>query len=291
MYQLFMEIKTMSNSQSNPLAKHFRQPIIYLKLPSEGRWYPEGAVELPITGEIPVYAMTAKDELILKTPDALLNGSSTVQVIQSCCPNIKDAWKMPAVDLDPVLIAIRLATYGNEMEFTTACPHCGTKNEKAMDLTYLLDQITMGDWSTAAHWEDLHIQLKPQSYEDFNTASKLNFEEQRIMQIISNDEITDEEKTRQFDEMFARLIDTGVDQISKSIDYILLPDGQRVSNQEHIAEFLTNCDKKVWDAIKERLDEIKADSNYSKVDMVCENEECQKEFTSPFVFEQTNFFG
>ena len=77
-----MEFQMSENSQ-NPLAKHFRQPILYLKLPSNGRWYPEGSVELPVTGEIPVYAMTARDEITLKTPDALMNGTSTVAEVNT----------------------------------------------------------------------------------------------------------------------------------------------------------------------------------------------------------------
>jgi hypothetical protein len=34
--------------------------------------------------------MTAKDELMFKTPDALLNGQSTVEVVKSCIPAIQD---------------------------------------------------------------------------------------------------------------------------------------------------------------------------------------------------------
>jgi hypothetical protein len=79
---------------SNPLLKHFRQPQLYLRLPSEGKWWSADSLELPVTKEIAVYAMTARDELLIKTPDALLNGQATVDVIQSCCPNIKDAWKL-----------------------------------------------------------------------------------------------------------------------------------------------------------------------------------------------------
>jgi hypothetical protein len=154
----------MNTLSTNPLTKHFRQPIIYLKLPSEGRWYPEGTLDLPVTGEIPIFAMTARDEITMKTPDALMNGASTAHVIESCCPSIKDAWKMPAVDLDPLLIAIRLATYGKEMEFTTVCPHCGTKNEKVLDLSVLLGKITPQNWSQPITIDGLQIQLRPQSY-------------------------------------------------------------------------------------------------------------------------------
>ena len=42
---------------------------------------------------------------MMKTPDALVNGETTVEVIQSCMPNIKDAWKIPVIDLDVILIA------------------------------------------------------------------------------------------------------------------------------------------------------------------------------------------
>ena len=122
----------MVNS-TNPLAKHFRQPQLYLKLPSQGKWYPQGSIDMPVTGELPVYPMTAKDELILQTPDALLNGQSTVEVIQSCVPSIKDAWKMPSIDLDAVLIAIRQATYGPGMDFFSVCPHCQRKNENTVE--------------------------------------------------------------------------------------------------------------------------------------------------------------
>ena len=107
----------MGIEQQNPLAKFFRQPAIFIKLPSRGKWWDEGALENTENGELPVYSMTTKDEVLLKTPDALLNGQGVVDVIQSCIPNIKNAWKMPSVDVDTVLIAIRIATFGNKMSF------------------------------------------------------------------------------------------------------------------------------------------------------------------------------
>lgn len=281
----------MSDFSTNPLAKHFRQPALYLKLPSQGRWYADGAVNLPVTGEVPVYAMTARDEITLKTPDALMNGSSTVSVIHSCCPSIKNAWKMPTVDLDPLLIAIRLATYGNQMDFTTICPHCGTKNEKALNLNVLLEKITPADWSSPVVTHGLEISLKPQSYEDYNKSNMLNFEEQRIMSLVQDENLPEDVKLKQFDTMFQRLIETGINQVGRSIASIKLDDGTVVSESKYINEFLDNCDKAIWTAIKDKLEEIRQQSSYNDIDVVCENEECGKPFTTPLVFEQTNFFG
>ena len=85
----------MQNSPQkiNPLIGMMRQPKIYIKLPSNGNYWSDGSLQLSPNGEYPVYSMTAKDELILKTPDALLNGQAVVDVIQSCLPNIINAWE------------------------------------------------------------------------------------------------------------------------------------------------------------------------------------------------------
>ena len=129
----------MDIKRQNPLAKHFRQPILYISLPSQGKWYPADALDVPVNGQLPIYAMTAKDEITMKTPDALLNGASTAHVIESCCPGIKDPWKMPTVDLDTILIAIRLATYGEMM--TTPIKIQDLELEYQVDLRTIMDQL------------------------------------------------------------------------------------------------------------------------------------------------------
>jgi hypothetical protein len=100
---------------ANPLASFFRQPKIYVSLPSKGEFYPQGSLVKTPNNEYPVFAMTARDELLFKTPDALMNGIATREVITSCIPNILDPWQIPSLDVDAVLSAIRIATYGEEM--------------------------------------------------------------------------------------------------------------------------------------------------------------------------------
>jgi hypothetical protein len=281
----------MSNLSANPLAKHFRQPAMYLKLPSQGRWWPEGSLDLPVTGEVPIYPMTARDEITMKTPDALMNGTSTVNVLQSCCPSIVDAWKMPAVDVDPVLIAIRVATYGKAMDFTAVCPHCGTVNEHAIDLTVMLSNSSPADWSQPVKINGLEITLKPQSYEDYNKNNLLNFEEQQLMKLVQDESLSEADKTKQFEVLFQRLIETGISQITKSIDNIKLEDGTVVKQSDYINEFLDNCETAVWDAIKAQLEKIKKQSAFNEITLTCTNDPCSKDFVTPFVFEQSNFFG
>ena len=149
---------------NNPLAGYFRQPKHYLSLPSGGRWYPPGSLEWSATGELAVYPMTASDEIALKTPDALFSGQSTIDVIQSCVPAIKDAWQIPSVDLDAVLIAIRIATYGANMEISPTCPKCQSISTYQTDLKQALAQCMGKKWADLLEIMGLKIAVRPLSY-------------------------------------------------------------------------------------------------------------------------------
>lgn len=275
----------------NPLQKYFRVPKIYIRLPSEGRHYPMGAYEPTPTGEIPVYSMTAKDELLLKTPDALISGQSTVDVIQSCVPNIKNAWEMPSIDIDAVLIAIRQATYGNRMDFTTICPHCKQKNEHSLDLGNLFTRITSPDYSKTVQVGKLEFMFKPQNFKSINDASKETFEQQRLLTVVANDQLSESEKTEKFNAMFSELLNLTVKQISDAVAGIKTDTGELVQNPAFVHEFFKNCEKHIWEAVKDHIGKISESMATKKIDLTCENDQCLKPYTSPLIFEQSSFFG
>lgn len=279
----------MSES-TNPLGKYFRQPQLYIRLPSDGKWYPNGALEMTETRELPIYAMTAIDEVTLKTPDALLNGQSTVNVIQSCAPNIKDPWVMPVVDLDAILIAIRKATYGNEMEFSTICPHCKNSNEDTLNLSALADQITCPNFDQTIKIDDLEIFLKPQNFKAVNEKNKQNYEQQKILQVIGNDQLADDEKKEQFNNLFFKILTATVDSVADSVAAIKIKNEVVVNDRSMIHEFLKNCNKDMWEKIKETIESIAKDTYLNKIPIKCKNESCLKDYETPLVFEATNFF-
>jgi hypothetical protein len=133
----------VSNPQqihANPLSGFMRQPKIYIRLPSGGEFWPAGSLEQTETGEFPVFSMTAKDELMLKIPDAIMSGQAVVDVVQHCMPNIKNAWSIPSIDLDVILIAIRLATYGEKMT-TPITFGDDLEMEYSVDLKQVMDTL------------------------------------------------------------------------------------------------------------------------------------------------------
>jgi hypothetical protein len=274
---------------SNPLAKHFRQPAIFLKLPSQGQYWPEDALTLPAHGELPVYPMTTKDEITLRTPDALINGSGVVSVLQSCIPAIVDPWRMPSVDVDACLIAIRIASYGTEMEINVTCPHCNHQDRNSIDLNTALDHISMPDYSQLVDTKELTIKLKPQNYFSVNRTNSITYEEQRILSVLNQDDISAEDKERSLKEITDKLIELNVENLSHSTEYILMSDGVKVNNFEFIKEFYSNTSGALIKQVRDHLTAISESAGIKPYINNCS--ECDAEFKTEITFDYSNFFA
>lgn len=287
----------MNIPSSNPLSKHFRQPKLYIKLPSQGNYYSAGALDRTETEEYPVLAMTAKDELMFKTPDALLNGQSTVNVIQSCIPNIKNAWAVPSIDIDAILVAIRIATYGEKMDLEITVPGLEEDAERGyeIDLRILLDQMTANVYDNIIDAGDFKIEIEPMTYKRFTDIALKTFEEQRLFRVINNEELSETEKLAQFNESFTRLTDLNISQIANSVIAIQFDGEDPVTNKQHIAEFINNADKDVYKKIITHLDIQKEKFSIKPIEIQCLPEEiangAPETFQVPITFDQSNFFA
>ena len=278
----------------NPLKKYFRQPKVYITLPSQGKFYPQGTIDYPENGEFPVYAMTAKDELTMKTPDALLNGQATVDVVQSCVPNIKDAWQMPSIDLDAILVAIRIATYGEQLEITSKVPKLGDERTYSVDLRKILNKLVTVQYNDTVKLHDMVVKLRPLTYREFSSASIKTFEEQRIFRLVNDDTVPDEEKLVKFNESFKKLTNITIDTLNYCIDKIIIDDNE-VSNKTHIKEFVDNADKNFFSFITEHLTEEKKKFQIEPMRVISTEEDIERgapaEFEVPITFDQSNFFA
>lgn len=275
-----------TRSTDNPLLDYFRQPAIYLQLPSRGKFWPEGSIDLPESGEIPVFPMTAKDEIILKTPDALMNGEGVISVIHSCIPNIKNAWQIPVCDLDSLLIAIRLASYNNEMDITSTCTKCSEKNENVVDLSQLLDQHPAPAYPDKIHGQ-LTLSFKPQNFQSLNLANQASFEQQSLLSSIASSSLTDEQKQVEFKKLLPKITELTVQSIIDGINSITV-NSKTVSDPKHIREFIDNCDRNTYEFIKTSIESIAKENRLQPFDIECAN--CSEHYQTTINFENSNFF-
>ncbi len=282
------DLNAPNTSKTNPLAGYFRQPKMYVKLPSGGKFYLDGALDRSQIDEYPVYAMTAKDELMFKTPDALLNGQATVEVIRSCVPAIKDPWKMPSIDLDVVLVAIRIATYGDSMEMTATCPSCGEFNEYNYNLLGYLDKATAFVYESRVDLTPLIVNIRPYSYKEVTRMAIKTFEQQKIIDIVNDETLTEQEKVDQFGESFVRLSQMTVDVVAGCVESIETPEGT-VTDTAMIKEFIENSSSETFNAINTRVSKMRDEISLRSETVECQH--CQFKFGIDVTMDQANFFA
>lgn len=275
-------------NNDNPLARFFRQPAIYIRLPSNGKTWPAGTLDLPSNGELPVFPMTAIDEITYRTPDALFNGEAVVSVIQSCVPNIKDAWSVPSTDLDTILVGIRIASYGHEMEIDTSCPACKNESLFGLDLRTIIDKIGSADYSQPLMLGDLQITFKPLDYRQITENSQLQFEQQKTMQALNADGVNDEDsKIAQINAMMKRIVEVTIHAIAQSIVGIRTPDAL-VTDVEQIEEFLAKCDRALFTKIRDHAVALREKTEMKPLKIRCIN--CQHDYEQLFTLDLARFF-
>lgn len=274
-------------NQNNPLKQYFRQPAIYINLPSQGKFYPPAAIEMPSNNEVPVYPMTAIDEITYRTPDALFNGQAVVNVIQSCIPCIKDAWAVPAMDVDTILVSIRIASYGHDMDFTSQCPNCGHEADHSLDLRTVLDKMKTPDYEKCMTVGDMEMYFKPMSYRNMNQNNKLQFEEQKTLQQIPEMEGDDVKKAATYSAALIKITQLTVKALAQSLASIKTPQAM-VAEPKFLEEFLENCDRELFNRIRDHIIEIKSGSELQPLPMECT--ECKHKFEQPITLDMTSFF-
>ena len=277
---------------TNPLNKYFRQATVYIKLPS-GLEYPDSVIEKSQSGELAIQPMTAMDEIKFKTPDALMNGQGVVDVIQSCIPQVKDAWQIKNYDLDTILIAIRIATYGETMDITYTLPNTTEQRSHTINLPAFMEDINRQKIEHSFKIDELTFQVSPLTYKDMNLVSLETFQQQRIYASLRDAKIKDEDKVKTFDESFKKMTDLTNEILLKNISRIDTGK-ESVVNPAHISEFLQNADAKLMTKIQENLARLRSQGSAPAVKMKASDEDIKlgapATYEVPVTFDTANFF-
>jgi hypothetical protein len=271
---------------NNPLQKFFRQPKVFIKLPSKGEYYKPGV----ITGDpsnFPVFGMTGMDEIIIKTPDALITGESTVKVVESCCPSVTDAWEISNLDLDVILSAIRVATYGNSINISHKCEHCSTENEYDLELTNIIDHYNHISFDNNAVLKDVVVKLRPLTYREITAFGQRNFE---LKQTLSQayDLKNEEERTKEMSRLYSKFGVLQIEIYSANVESIQVGT-TIVTERAFIDEWLANTDKSVFEEIKTHID--KNTKLWDTPPQIALCEHCGKENTIRVSLDHSAFFA
>lgn len=270
----------------NPLQQFYRQPKIYIQLPSKGQYYPEGTL-VGDAENVPIFAMTGMDELIMKTPDALFNGVASVKLMESCCPYIKDGTVVPSIDVDTILAAIRVATFGDTMSITHTCTACDAFSDYEIPTQVIIEHYGHLSFNNRKVIGDLTILFRPLSYGEMTAFNIENFTLQKMLLQLSKTAEYDE-RQQHLTDIYKKLSMVQAAIFVKSIESIQFGDTV-VNDPLHISEWLSNCDSDYYNEIKSHLEANKEIWSVPKTKVKCM--ECGNEDLVDVVLDQSHFFG
>lgn len=275
------------NMAINPLQQYFRQPKIFVSLPSKGAYMPLNTVGGDITS-VAVQGMTGMDEIILKTPDALFTGEATIKMIHSCCPTIKNAWDLSSIDTNVLFVAVRIATYGNKMTVHHQCTACNELSDYELDLTTIIEHFNQCTYDDTLHYKDLTIKIKPISYRQQTDYNMQIYDLQKQV-YQANDLADDAEKQKTLNILWETLAKLQLELNANSVESIETSSAT-VTERGYILEFLANADKELITAISNLVDKNRADWQVPTFPVACTNEACKTETNLSVELDNSSFF-
>lgn len=305
----------------NPLMEFMRKPELCVKLPSNGNWYEDGLINYTLGGEVEVFPMLPKDELLMMNPDSLLNGQANISLLKSCVPSIKDPSKLLYPDANVLFLAIQKATYGNTLTMSVKCPKCydkaltmnskeeieeAEKNGEIMthlqdvdfDISQILQSITFMDKEYVEVLENgLKVYLQPNTLGDKMEYGLMSFNQEKIVKAYKDysyeESLENEEKRKIMDELtkcYMKINDIGNKIITKCIQKIQLPDETFVTDERYIYEFVTQTKSSIINHLHEKIKKINDIGLPTALTYNCQC--CGHEWEEKmFGFNQVDFFG
>lgn len=273
---------------NNPLIAAYRKPAVYISLPSQGKYY-KNKPKLSVDNELAIFPMTARDELVTKTPDALFNGEATVSMINSCCPDIQDPNEMPVNDLMAVLIGIRIASYGSDIDIDAQCPNCEHMNQLSVNSNAILATLKPNETPEVTELANgFRVKCKPYTLRDRTTLQVQQIKQRKLIESLSDARLSDEEREAKFGKTFVELADITVGLIANCIDSVMIPGNETIDDVAQILEWLKSITKKDYDSIKSTVEGLSNSGVNSNFNAKCQS--CGHDWQTAVDLDMANFF-
>lgn len=289
----FDETKLFSQSairSQSLLEKYYRLPGLHILLPSKGVFLSHCNFEMD--GTVAVYPMKAADDMILKNPDSLMSGGALENLFLSCVPGIPNPREISLPDIDVLLIAIRVATYGNKMKLDVTCPSCEEAYEYSCNLNDILSTLKyIEEEPTLYITPDLVATVRPYNLFNATKIAVTAFEQTRMLQNLP--EISDGNKelskvrVETMENAIAIVNEINDKTITDCIIEIQTPEG-KVTNKGEIFKFISNTSKSWKEIIENKIKGMNEKGVDKTIKLNCPK--CNHQWDSTLEIDPTNFF-
>ena len=194
---------------------------------------------------------------------------------------------MSLLDINTILIGIKIASTGENFSIDHTCPECNSDNSYEIDLSSLIDHYKSKKYENRLVINDLVLTTRPLNYKQSTDIGLTNFQLQQKLKHIS--EITDElSRSKELSIAFAELSDLQI-QIYTFVIESIKTASTSVVEKDFIAEWLRNTDATTINAIKEHVQRNQDSWGPPKKTVSCN--ECSAENTITLDMDQSVFFA
>jgi hypothetical protein len=283
--------------ENTGIQKSFRKIELYTTLPSGGAYWPDGSIDLSSSNpskEIGIMPMTMLDEINLRTPDSLMNGEAVVGIIKSCCPQIKDPWNAPLLDLETILVGIRIATYGPQLNVSVNVPEVNVPHEFTIDISDAIANLVPGTFMATHTLSNGHtINIKPMTYRTMTETNIKNYEQARLATNLKNTDLTEAQRMEEIQKSFKNITNLTIKNMADQVTSVKTLDGN-VSTTSDVFQYVTNIPAPIAQEIKaivteqNRLGTMKPITIPVPEDLVKQG--APETITQSLMLDQANFF-
>lgn len=277
----------------NPLQPYFRKPQVYITLPSQGRWYQRQDITLTADNELAIYGMTARDDVLLNTPDAMLNGEALKKVIANCVPDVHNIETLVTPDLEAIFLGMKIASGDGTMEISRTCPKCGHECTWDLQCQPILDGQSIIDHEDGRIILDqiLEIHVKPYDFRQRSLFIQREYQEERAIRQWEtmnpeSDDLLKAEVTAQAIDNISRLT---IDLVAASIVQVkIISSSEVVTDQIYIREWLAGAPRAQAEAIIAAVDQLNRCGPNKNIPVECTA--CSHQWQDAVSYDPISFF-
>jgi bacterioferritin-associated ferredoxin len=151
----------------------------------------------------------------------------------------------------------------------------------------MLSTISADEYNVPMAIGELKIKFRPLNYRDVNTGNLGQFEMQR--EIIALQSMEDETaRTEKSALTMQKLTKMNMDLIANTVESIIIPTGEEVSDRGYLNEFLQSCDRTTYEAIRQHAVKLREAASTKPLKIKCVN--CSHEYEQSLSLNVTDFF-
>lgn len=280
----------MSNkTETNPLLEDINNyPSITVTLPTRGLFYDEGMFEPDTsTDEIEVHPFSMWEEVHFSNPFTIMSGKATRKLVETVAPTILNPDGLCSYDVDMLVLAGRLASYGKELEVELVCGNpdedaietevevngekkkkksrCQHKSKMKLDVQNVMNTYPIINDEDLVNWQvelpsGQTVLLQPALHKDVLETMKVGVNQHKIMEALKRFEDMDEAKRMELNDATIENYKTvKVALLVSGIRAVQLADKSRtIKDRKMIVEWLSKMNPSWVDMIHDKLEELAA---------------------------------